>query len=341
MAGDQAGDGIMTSKQKAVVGLTVLSLASLGGWLVLRGDGGAPGLVASGTVEAREADLGFQLAGRVATIAVREGDVVAAEDELAWLDRLELDARQAAAAAQVEAAAAQLAELEGGTRSEEVAQARAAVRGAERRLADAQRELDRSRRLFEGGAISRQALDAADSGVELAGTQHEQAREQLRMLERGARPERIGAQRALLGQARAAESQVMATLANAVVRAPFDGVVTVRHREPGETVAAGAPVVTLMDPGERWVRIYVRQDRIGEVRLGQPATIRSDTYPERAYGGEVIFISNRAEFTPRNVQTAEERTRLVYAVRVRITGDPAVDLKPGIAADVRLDTTRR
>lgn len=92
-----------------------------------------------------------------------------------------------------------------------------------------------------------------------------------------------------------------------------------------------------MDPDDRWVRIYVRQDRIGAVKLGQPASITSDTYRDRSYHGEVIFIANEAEFTPRNVQTTEERVKLVYAVKVRITGDPGYDLKPGIPADVVLE----
>jgi HlyD family secretion protein len=117
--------------------------------------------------------------------------------------------------------------------------------------------------------------------------------------------------------------------------------VTVRHREPGETVSSGVPVLTVMDPEDRWVRIYVREDRIGEVSLGQSATITSDTYPDRSYSGEVVFIASEAEFTPRNVQTTEERVKLVYAVKVRITGDPSHHLKPGIPADVVLSGTEQ
>ena len=86
------------------------------------------------------------------------------------------------------------------------------------------------------------------------------------------------------------------------------------------------------------MRIYVREDRIGEVRVGASASIRCDTFPGKTYEGEVRFIAPEAEFTPKNVQTAEERVRLVYAVEVRITEDPEGDLKPGMPADVRLDT---
>ena len=95
-------------------------------------------------------------------------------------------------------------------------------------------------------------------------------------------------------------------------------------------------VITLMDPENRWVRIYVREDEIGRIQIGQRAVISSDTYPDRMYEGEVIFIGSEAEFTPRNVQTAEERIKLVYPVKVRITGDPEFELKPGVPADVTL-----
>src|SRR6185295_10933926 len=118
---------------------------------------------------------------------------------------------------------------------------------------------------------------------------------------------------------------------------PFDGLVTVRHREPGEIVPAGSPVLTLINPGDRWVRIYIKEDRVGKVRLGSRATITSDTFPGKSYPGEVAFIASEAEFTPKNVQTTEERVKLVYAVKVRIVGDADYGLKPGLPADVRLE----
>ncbi|HEY4658984.1 MAG TPA: HlyD family efflux transporter periplasmic adaptor subunit, partial [Gemmatimonadaceae bacterium] len=127
--------------------------------------------------------------------------------------------------------------------------------------------------------------------------------------------------------------------ANAVIRAPFDGVVSVRNRGPGESVGAGAPVLTLVNLADRWVRIYIREDRIGAVKLGAAATITADTWPGKAYTGSVSFISSEAEFTPRNVQTTEERVKLVYAVKVRIAGDTANELKPGMPADVWLAQT--
>lgn len=316
----------------------IVIVAALILWLtVLRGDGDGRVLVASGTVEATEGQLGFQAAGRIEAISVREGDRVMAGSELACLDRAEMLARRDQADAHVEAARALLQELESGFRSEEIAQARAGLDAARQRLADARRDLERTRNLFEGGAVSQEAYDKAQVVLDVAQSQYEQAEQQLGMLESGPRRERIDAQRAQLKQSQAALRAIEASLANMKVVAPFGGIVTVRHREPGEIVSPGSPVLTVMNPDDRWVRIYVREDRIGAVKIGTPATITTDTYPDRTYDGEVIFIASEAEFTPKNVQTAEERVKLVYAVKVRVAGDTDLDLKPGMPADVRLD----
>jgi HlyD family secretion protein len=316
-----------------VLGLGVVALVL---YLTVFRNGAPDGVLASGTVEATEAALGFQVPGRIERITAREGDRVSAGSELAWLDRSELEARRAQAEAQLAGARALLREMESGAREEELAQAREGARAAAERHADAQRDVERVERLFTGGALSQEALDKARLAFEVARSQKEQADQQLRLVETGPRRERVAAQRAAVAQAEAAVQQAGAALANAVIRAPFDGVVSIRDREPGETVAAGAPVLTVMNPADRWVRIYVREDRIGAVALGQDASIRSDTYPDRVYHGAVAFIAGEAEFTPRNVQTTEERVKLVYAVKVRITGDPRNELKPGMPADVAL-----
>lgn len=314
-----------------VVGLSLII------WLLLR-DGSADGggIQASGTVEATEADLGFQLAGRVLEVLPREGDMVSGGQELARLDLSELEAARAAAEAQVGAAEARLSELRRGARPEELTQAEAGARAADERADDARRDAERTRRLFEGGALSRQALDKAETALQVAEAAREQANQGLALVRRGPRRETIQAQEAVVQQARANLVRTEAMLANGVIKAPFPGRITVRHREPGETVGPGAPVLTLLDPEDRWVRIYVREDQIGAVQVGMAATIASDTYPDRTYPGEVTFIGSEAEFTPRNVQTTEERIKLVYPVKVRITGDPDFELKPGIPADVTL-----
>ena len=325
------------------IAIAIIALVAIGAALrfTVFSSGAADSILASGTVEATEADLGFQSPGRIDYIAVREGDGVEGGDELASLDRAELRARRRAAQAQSNAARARLEELERGFRAEEVAQGRVALRAAEQRMNDALRDMQRTRRLYEGGAVSQQVLDNHETAYELAKADYEGSKEQLQLLETGPRRERIAAQRAVLAQAEAAVAQIDAALDFAVIRAPYAGLITVRHREPGETVPPGAPVLTLMNPDDRWVRIYVREDEVGRIGLGQRASITADADPKRTYDGEVVFIASQAEFTPRNVQTTQERVKLVYRVKVRITGDPDFDLKPGLAADVRIQEPDR
>lgn len=319
--------------------VAVLLVAAVGSWLFLRGRAvESGGVIASGTVEATEADLGFQMAGRVLAVSVGEGEAVRRGDELARLDTRELEAGLDGARALLVGTQARLSELERGARPQEVLTAQAAVTSAATRAEEARLEHERARVLFAGGAISRQALDRAESTRAVAAAGLEQAEEQLALVEDGPREETIRAQHAAVEQARANVARAEAALSNALVTAPFDGVVAVRHREPGESVPAGGPVLTLLDPNDRWVRIYVREDQMGLVRVGLSARIVADTHPDREYAGEVVFIGSEAEFTPRNVQTAEERVKLVYPVRVRITGDPGFDLKPGVPADVTLET---
>lgn len=323
-----------------VLALIIVSLAVLR-FVVFRSADDGRVIVSSGTVEATEADLGFQIPGRIERINVLEGDTTAQSAELAWLDRRELQARKAATEAQIDAASAVLRELENGSRSEEIAQARSASEAAEQNLTNATRDFERTTRLHEGGAVSRQVLDHQETALEIAQAEYDRAREQLQIVTSGPRQERIAAQRAMVAQARASAAQADAALNNAIITAPFDGLVSIRHREPGEVVQAGAPILTIINPDDRWVRIYVREDQVGRVKIGQIASITADSYRDREYEGRVVFIASEAEFTPRNVQTTEERVKLVYRVKVQITKDPSFDLKPGLAADVRLESDSR
>jgi HlyD family secretion protein len=325
------------SRRKRIVPVVLVALLVLVAVFVIRARRGSErAALYSGTVEATEAQLGFTVTGRIDSLFVQEGDAVQPGRLLAVLDRSERRARREQAAAQASAAASLLEEMERGSRREEVAQARAARDAAQDRFSDAQRDLERARQLHDGGAVSQEALDKATLGVDVARNQLAQAAETLRLVASGPRAERIAAQRAVLAQAEAAVREHDAALANMTLRASFGGVVTVRHRELGEIVPAGSPVLTVMNRDDRWVRIYVREDRVGAVHLGEPASISTDTYPGKNYTGQVVFIASEAEFTPKNVQTAAERVKLVYAVKVRVGSDPGYDLKPGMPADVRL-----
>lgn len=326
-------------KRVAVAAVVVLVLAAAGWgvyrWLASKEEEGV--LEVSGTIEATDARLGFDAAGRIAELPVREGNEVEAGDVLARLEADEHRARRAQAAAAVAGAEARLRQLQRGSRSQEVARAREAAEAAREQLEEARREHARTARLREGGAVSQEALDRAATAMELAGSRLAQEEQRLDLVREGPPREEIEAQAARLDEARAALAALGARLADTALEAPFPGRVTVKHRTVGETVSPGAPVVTLQDLSDRWVRVYVPEDRLGALRLGQAARIAADTFPGKAYAGEVFFIASEAEFTPKSVQTREERVRLVYAVKIRVTGDPAHELKPGMPVDVELE----
>jgi HlyD family secretion protein len=326
----------MNWKVRVVVLAVVLILGVLGWWLLRAEEGVARGIRASGTVEATEVRLGFQMSGRIESIELQEGESARAGAVLALLAREGLEADIGALQAGVDQARAQLDEMEQGPRPQEVARAEAGVQAAREVLDDRLRNAERTARLHEGGAVSREAMEKANTAARVARSELDQLLEALELVREGARPEQRAAQRARVRQAEAALERAEVGLGDAILTAPRNGLVAVRHREPGEIVAAGSPVLTLRDLDDRWVRIYVAGDLVGRVRIGQRAEIRGDADPDRRYAGEVAFIGSEAEFTPRNVQTTEQRVRLVYPVRVRITGDPDADLKPGLPVDVIL-----
>lgn len=325
----------MQRKVRVLIGITVL--AAVGGYFAYRvtiGGKTKDTILVSGTVEATEAELGFQVPGRLEKVEAREGDVVTPGTQLAVLDQSELLAEREVAKAQVAAAQALLAEYVAGSRSEEIARAKAMLAVATERRDGSRRDVERLRPLAQQAVISRQSFDHEQTALEVDEGEVARATEELRLLEAGTRPERIAAQRAALAQALAALEKINAQITQSTVSAPFAGTVTIRHREPGEAVAPGSAVLTLQNLDDRWVRIYVPGDEVGRLSLGQCASIASDGFAERTYGGKVSYIARVAEFTPRNVQSTKDRVRLVYEVRVRIVGDDKVDLKPGLPGDV-------
>ena len=324
----------MSKKPRILAAAVVLS--TLGGFFIYRSMSASQSdeIIASGTVEATQADLGFQVAGRLERISVREGDDVTLGAELANLERAELVAQREMARAQVAAAEAALSELTNGARREELAHARATLAVAVERRDAARRDVERLSPLAEQSLVSRQQFDHQRTELTVAEGEAAKAIEELQILETGPRTERIAAQRASLAQAVATVARIDAMLEQTMLRAPFSGTIVVRHREPGEALSSGLPVLTLRNFDDRWVRIYVPGDEVGRLRVGQSATITADSYEDRSYTGSISYIASVAEFTPRNVQTTKDRVKLVYEVRVRITGDASIDLKPGLPADV-------
>jgi membrane fusion protein YbhG len=277
-------------------------------------------LVLSGSIEARDADIGPLVAGRVDKVLVDEGDEVKAGEPIATLQSDLIGPQvneQEAAVAQAKAALDRA--LAGPTR-EELNRARITHEAA---------ETDRRRMegLLKAGAISQQQYDA--SAVKEA-----TALETLKELERGTRPEDIAGARAELRRQEERLAYLRRQLDETRIVAPSDGVIQSIDLRPGDLVEAGRPVAKLLEPSELWVRVYVPEPQLGNVRQGQTADVTVDTWPDRKFPGRVVEISDRAEYTPRNVQTAEQRSDQVFGVKVAI--DPTPDLKPGMAAMVTL-----
>lgn len=300
----------------------------------------SPHIVASGTVEATEVLVSFRMLGLLNERPVAEGDPVTRGDVVAALDPREAEARLAEAKAALRAARARLAELRGGYRPQEVAQAQAEVRRTAANLANAREEAQRSRVLFEGGALSRERYERDQTASRIAEAQHEAAQERLAMLREGYPKERVSAAEAEVLRTQATVRAAETVLEDMQARSPINGVVTRTHAEAGETVGAGRPIVSVARLHDPWVRVYIPESMIGEVTLGATAYAQVDSFPGRRFAGTVTYVASQAEFTPKNVQTQEERVKLVFAVDVRVENPEGV-LKPGMPADVYITRSWR
>jgi HlyD family secretion protein len=163
-----------------------------------------------------------------------------------------------------------------------------------------------------------------------------QATQQYEMIKIGPRVEDIDAARARAAQAEAAYRLAEVNLGYATLRAPMSGIVMSKNIEPGEYVSPGTPVVTMGDLKNVWIRAYVNETDLGRVKVEQTARVTTDTYPGRVYRGRVSFISSEAEFTPKTVQTEQQRVKLVYRIKINIDNS-SMELKPGMPADAVID----
>lgn len=296
-------------------------------------------------------------------------------DELEAGSRLE---EVQSAAARLKQARYLLEELERGSRSQEVADAESALqralasedsRKSEYELASS--DYRRYEAVYKEGGISRQSLDVWKTRMETAKNRFEEAvamvqsvRERLSLVKEGPRKEKISQARAAYQQAEAqyrlikagpraesisqAKARVASAeqavelarqlLANTEIAAPFDGVVLSKSAEPGAYLYPGTPVVTVAEMGRVWLRAYIGETDLGKIKLNQEAVVTTDTYPGKSYQGRVSFISSQAEFTPKAVQTFEERVNLMYRVKIDLQ-NPDGDLKPGMPADARIRIT--
>ena len=324
-------------RTKVLIVILLLAVGAILAARLLVPPGPAPqALRLSGNIEVTDAEVSFRIPGHVVERAVREGDRVREGALIARLESADLEHAVALHLAEVASARAVLEEMTAGYRAEEIARAEAALLQAEAELVRAAAEWQRDRELFAQDLISAREAETSRASHGVAEGQVTAARAQLIMLRKGFRVEQIDQARARLQMAEEALAQARTRLGYARLAAPMDGVVLSENVEPGEYVAAGTPVVTLGRLDPVWLRAYIAETDLGRVKLGQPARVTIDTYPGREYRGTVTFIAQDAEFTPKNVQTEQERVKLVYRIKITLP-NPDQELKPGMPADAVIE----
>lgn len=324
----------------------ILVIAALGvfaggigfSWMQRRGHDDGP-LRLYGNVDIREVQLAFRQPGRIAQMAFDEGDAVAAGARMAVLDDQPYREALAAADAAVRVAQAELDKLRHGLRPQEITRARETLNQALAAANDAERNYRRQSSLLASGASSQRTVDAARAANDQAAAAVKSARAALSLATEGFRSEDIAAGEARLAAAQAARAQAATALADTVLVAPSAGTVIARVREPGSMVASQSTVYSLSLNAPVYVRAYVGEPELGRIAPGTRVLVHSDS-SAKVYRGQIGFISPRAEFTPKTVETADLRTDLVYRLRVVIDDAGAyATLRQGMPVTLDVDAS--
>ena len=296
------------------------------------------GLQLYGNVDIRGVDLGFRVAGKLLEVRTDEGDAVQPGDLLARLDPQPYAHELARAAAALAAAEADQQLKQAGYRREEIDQARAALEESRVVASDAERSFHRQASLVAGGGTSQQNLDSAQAASDESRQRLKVNEAKLKLLEAGFRAEDIATAAAQVAQAQATYASAKLRLEDTQLTAPAAGIVLTRALEPGAIVSAGATVLSLSLEQPVWVRAYVPESDLGRVPPGTKVLVTTDGQPNRSLHGTVGFVSPRAEFTPKSVETPELRTSLVYRLRV-VVADSDGSLRQGMPVTVTIPPT--
>jgi HlyD family secretion protein len=299
--------------------------------------------------------------------ALRSAEALMAQAETSLeLQKRTVEAELEVRRAEVRTAEARLRELRQGARPQELEDAAASVEGAQAEFQRAQRDLERAQRLQKNDDIPMSQLEAARTRFESTQAVLKQAQGRLALLQAGTRAETIDASEAQLARAQAALKEGAATelqvtrseqelavrsaeidrtraqiamtdtqLQETEVRSPIDGIVLVKSAQVGEILAPGSPVMAVGDLEHPWLRAYIGERDLGRVKIGSRVRVTTDSFPGKAYKGQVSFISSEAEFTPKQIQTTEGRVRLVYRIKIAIE-NPQRELKSNMPADAEI-----
>jgi HlyD family secretion protein len=292
------------------------------------------GLVEStGSIEATQIDIRAEVGGKILKLNFDDGDRVTKGAVFAEIDREKSEYQLQEAQARLRESAAQLAQLQSGFRVEEVGKVKEILLEAQVQMEEAQREYNRVLKLYREKVAAADMKDRAETAYQSARRRYEAARNDYQMLKKGYREEEIARAQAAKESVEAAIRLIQRNIRDATVVIPTNGIMQERYVEPGELVTPGSIMATVTDLHDMWIMAYVSEKNLGNIKLGQSAEVFVDSFPKKPFPGKVTYISTEAEFTPKNIQTKEERIKLVYAVKVQIDNTKEL-LKVGMPADV-------
>lgn len=326
----------MAARKKGLLLLAAACLLGAAAYLysIFCQQGNQEELVLQGNVDVREVSLAFRQSDRILEMLAEEGDRVQKGQVLARLDTQELQLQRLNA--EIAAQQSTVDKLHNGTRPEEIRQAEGNLRQAQAAAEHAAGVYQRKQDIYTSIAgISQQELDNAYHDMEAKQAAMSAAEAVLQEAKAGPRQEDIAGAEAGLQALRDEQLRYIYLLSQYELQAPDDGVIRSRLMEAGNMASPSKPVFKLSLPGKKWVRAYVPETELGRVYEGQQALVYIDSQPGKAINGQVGYISGTAEFTPKNVQTEELRTSLVYEVRVYVEDTDNV-LRLGMPATVRI-----
>ncbi len=321
------------NKRLVIAGIILISLVCLTAFKLWHRE--EAGISATGTIEVTQVDVAPKVNGYLSALTIEPGDAVQNGKVIAKVFRADLESQLLRDEAALEKAQVQLDDLQKGSRQAELQAAAANVESAKAVLRKNRADFERLNSLYQQGAVSQQELDNIRSALDVAANAVQAAESQYHLAREGYRPDAIAAQQKEVERNRAVLEISRAALADTTLTSPLSGVVLSKNYQNGEYVNVGAAVVTIGDLNDCWVKIYLSSTQLGLVKLGQKTQVRIDSYPNRAFSGTIKEISEKAEFTPRQSITQQERANLVFAVKVKLDNAAGI-LKPGMPADVVL-----
>ncbi|MEP0862018.1 MAG: efflux RND transporter periplasmic adaptor subunit [Ignavibacterium sp.] len=286
----------------------------------------------TGTIEATNVTVSSKVNGEVISIFKDEGDKVSVGDTILIIDPTIYKIKLREAEALLLSAEAQYELVRNGARKEDIQQAEQLLKQSEINLQTAQNDKIRFENLYQTKSISKKQYEDAVAKYELALAQFNSAKENYSKIQNISRPEELKQVMANVERLKANVEMIKKNLNDCFITAPIRGVVVKRFVETGETVTNLSSLIKISDLTQVELMVYVNEKDLPKIKLGQAVDVKVDAFPDKSYKGKIIFISPEAEFTPKNIQTKEERTKLVFAVKVKID-NPDFELKSGIPAD--------